>query len=232
MGLDRAAMRLQFAVGRVVRALAHHMRQHRPPAEGQHRLGAVGQQRQHGPAGALAGLVDVDMRVGLVAGDHRAAFGHAVVEVGVHVECHADRHAGRDGADAAQQFAFAVLVGLRHHRAVQVQQHRVAALGHGRADALGDVLEGGVVHQAAGMGRGGDGHVVVGAGGFGQIDEGGDGRSGAAVGRDRGFALGRQVGAGGKPRQRRGHRREGVRFMLHLGDDELHGSGSFGLVRP
>ena len=223
LGLHLAAAGLQFAVGRVVRALAHHMRQHRLAAPGHRRAAPVGQQRQHRAAGALAGFIHVDVRVGLVAGDHRAVLADGVVQVGVHVQRHADRHRGIDGADAAQQLALAVVVGLRDHRAVQVEQHRVAALRHRGADALGDVVERGVVHRPAGRGGGGDRHGVLGARRFSQVDEGGDGRARVAVGCHRGGAFGRHVGAGGKTRQRRGHRREGVGLVLHLRDDKFHG---------
>ena len=63
----------------------------------------------------------------------------------MHVERHADRHAGRDAAQPRQQFALAVVVALGDHRAVQVEQHRVAAGGHRVADPAGHVLEGGIV---------------------------------------------------------------------------------------
>ena len=127
------------------------------------------------------------------------------VPIGVALDMHTNLYDAM-GADAAQQLTFAVVVGLGDHRAVQVEQHRVAALGYRGADAVGDGLEGGVIDRPAGAGRRGDGHGVLGAGGFGQVDEGGDGRAGATVGRHRGSAFGRHGGAGGKPRQRRGHR--------------------------
>jgi hypothetical protein len=106
--LHLAAARLQLAVRLVVGALAHHVRQHRLAAPGHHRLGLPGSAPARA-AGAQAGLVHVDVRIGLVAGDHRA-LRRCVVEVGVHVQRDADGHRGRDGADAAQQLALAVLV--------------------------------------------------------------------------------------------------------------------------
>jgi hypothetical protein len=111
---------------------------------------------------------------------------------------------------------------LRHHRAMQVQQHGVAALRHGVADAAGDVLEGGVFHRPARPGAGSDRQRVGGAGLLGEFDEGRQRRAGAAVGGDRRLAFGRQPAAGGESRQRRRYRRVGVGLMLHLCDDELH----------
>ena len=166
------------------------MRQHRPPAKGHRRRGLAGQHLEQRTAGAQSSLVDVDMRVGLVAGDHVAVLGQAVVQVGVHVERDADRHGG-DLAQTAQQLAFAVLVGPGHHRAVQVEQHAIATLGHCVANALDDVLEGRVFHRTAGRGVGGDRHHVVGASGFGELDEGGDRRAGATVGSNGCVAFGR-----------------------------------------
>ena len=69
----------------------------------------------------------------------------------------------------------------RHHRAVQVEQDAVAAARDGVADAAGDVLEGGVVDRAARPGRGGDRDHDLGAGGVGELDEGGERRAGARV---------------------------------------------------
>ena len=164
----------------------------------------------------------VDVRVGLVAGDHGRIAGEAVVEVGVHVERHADRHVGGDGADASQQLAFTVFVGLRHHRAVQVEQDAVATGGHRIADPAGDVLERGVLDRAARPGRRGDRDRDLGSGGVGELDERGDRRAGAGIGGARRVAFRRGAAADSKTRERRRHRRVGVRLVLHLGDDELH----------
>ena len=181
------------------------MRQHRAPAPSHGRVGLPRQHRQHRPAGTLAGLVHIHMRIGLVAGDHRAVQAHRVVQVGVHVQRHADGHIG-DGAQPAQQLALTVIEALRDHRAMQVQQHRIAAGGHCRADAAGDMLKRGIVHRPAGPGRSGNRHGVVSACGFGQIDKGGYRRAGVPVCRHRRCTLGRLIRASGKARQRRGHR--------------------------
>jgi hypothetical protein len=66
---------------------------------------------------------------------------------------------GRDGPDAPQQFAFAVVVAARDHRAVQVQQdpsqprHRID-------DAAGDVLEGDVLDRPARPGTAAIGRTI------------------------------------------------------------------------
>ena len=69
-GLHRLAARLQRAVGLVGRALAHHVRQHRHVAPGGGRLAPRPLiMRDQRSAGAPAGAVHVDVRIGLVAGD-------------------------------------------------------------------------------------------------------------------------------------------------------------------
>ena len=60
-------------------------------------------------AGAPAGVVHVDMRIGLVAGDDVGMLDHLRVEVGMHVVADGDRRLRVDGADAREQRAFAVL---------------------------------------------------------------------------------------------------------------------------
>jgi hypothetical protein len=138
--LDLAAAGLQLAVGRVVAALAHHVRQHRALAPGHGRPRAAGQLRQDGAPGAQAGLEHVDMRVGLVAGDHGRVLGHGRVQVGVHVQRHADGHLVPSmRAHAAQQFAFAVLDGSASpwRRAGPAAPRR--SPGHRLADAPADV---------------------------------------------------------------------------------------------
>ena len=148
--LIAAHARLQFLVRVVVRALAHDMRQHRHIAPGHHRPHLAAHRLHEDFAGALGGVVGVDMRVGAVAGDDRRVGDHRLVEVGVHVVGDRDRGFRVDRADAAQQFALAVFEALGDHRAVQVEHDAVeAAFGDGVADDPGDVLVGGVIDRAA-----------------------------------------------------------------------------------
>ncbi len=101
---------------------------------------ALAQEAVEQRGGAAAGRRHVDMRVGAVA-DHRARVAHHLRRhVGVVVEAGDDRDPIADeSADAAQQFALAVLVMLGHHRAVQVE-----------IDAVDRGLRGEVVEDGAG----------------------------------------------------------------------------------
>jgi hypothetical protein len=83
---------------------------------------AVLQQAVEQLGGAAAGRRHVDMRIGAVA-DHRTCVAHHLRgQVGVVVEAGDDRHPVPDQrADAAQQLAFAILVMLGDHRAMQVE---------------------------------------------------------------------------------------------------------------
>ena len=66
------------------------------------------------------------------------------------MEVQGDRHgeAGRDLAYAPQQLAFSVEHVLGHHRAVQIEQGRVAAAGHGVAHESGHPLVGILAHRS------------------------------------------------------------------------------------
>ena len=130
------------------------------------------------------------MRVGAVAGDDRRVVDDRVVEVGVHVERHGDRRVGIDRADAAQEFALAVLEALGHHRAVQVEHDAVeTALSDGVADDAGDVLEGGILDRAARRRAGGDRQDHLRPFALGEIEIGAEPRAGAAIGPDRRLAI-------------------------------------------
>ena len=105
-------------------------------------------------AGALRGLVGVDMRIGAVAGDHRRVVDHRRRRGWRACRGDRDRRLRIDRADAAQEFALAVLQALGDHRAVQVEHDAVeAALRDGLADAVGDVLEGRVLDRARSAAR-------------------------------------------------------------------------------
>ena len=119
--LPRGAHRLQVLVGRLMRALRHHVRQHRRIAPGGGRAHLAAHHAQQGTRRAFGGLPLVDMRIGLIAGDDLRIADHRVEDVGVHVVGDADRRVRIDGADAAQQFALAVIEPLGDHGAVQVE---------------------------------------------------------------------------------------------------------------
>ena len=122
-------------------------------------------------AGAARGVGHVDMRVGAVAGDDRGALDHRVGHLGVEIERDRDRHVGGDLADAVQQLAFAVVVVLGDHGAVQGQQDGVAALLDLVDDRRRHLLVGGLGDQARGMGGRGHRHGEFGARLAGDLDE-------------------------------------------------------------
>ena len=69
---------------------------------------------------------DVGVRVLLEGHQHVGVVHHRLAQVVVRVELGADHHLGPDdGAHALQQVAFAVVVAVGHHRAVQAEQHHV-----------------------------------------------------------------------------------------------------------
>ena len=149
-------------------------------APGHRRARLAREQGEQGAAGAQPGLVHVDVRVGLVAGDHGGVAGAAVVQVGVHVERDADRHVGGDGADAPQQLAFAVVVRLRVTiapcRSSRTPSQPAATASQMRPAMCSKAASStGPLGQAAG----GDRDHDLGAGGIGELDEGGDRRAGA-----------------------------------------------------
>ena len=76
----------------------------------------------------------------------------AVGHLGVEIERDGDRHVGRDLADAVQQLAFAVVVVLGDHGAVQGEQDGVAALLDLVDDRRRHLLVGGLGDQAGGVG--------------------------------------------------------------------------------
>jgi hypothetical protein len=94
------------------------------------------------------------VRIGAIAGDDRGAPDHGVGHLGVEIEGDRDRHVGRDLADAVQKLAFAVVVMLGHHGAVQGEQHGITAGPDLVDDRCGHLLVGRLGHQARGMRRG------------------------------------------------------------------------------
>jgi len=129
--------RLQRRVRVVIGALAHDMRQHRPVAPRHGRAHLALHHAEERLAGAHPGLVIVDMRIGLIAGQDIGVGDDLGIEVGVHVERHGDRGFRRDLAQPREQSPLAILEMLGHHRAVKIEEDRIAALGDGAADRLG-----------------------------------------------------------------------------------------------
>ncbi len=202
------------------------MGQHGPIAPG-HGGAELAFQRpgQHTP-GAQAGFAHIDMGIGAITGQHRAIFHHGRVQIAVHVQGDGDGKIGRDGADAAQQLALAVVEAFRHHGAVQVQHGGIAAGRHRIHDVSRHGFEGVVRYRAGGAGIGGDGGCHLPAFLFADGEKGIDAGAGAAKGAGHAFAPGQRAPAARETRQRCRHRREGVGFVLHHGDDDLHASSS------
>ena len=107
-----------------MRALRHHVRQHRRGAPGGGGRSFAARDAEQGAGGALGGLALVDMRIGLVAGDDLRVVHHRGENIGVHVVGDAERRVRVDGADAGEKFALAVVEALGDHGAVQVQLMR------------------------------------------------------------------------------------------------------------
>ena len=107
-------------------------------------------------AGLIADLAHVDMRIGLEGDDDVGEFAHLPGDIGVRVERDGDRHGSADhGAQAAQQFAFAVLAEVGHHRAVQAEQDAVEFFAPGGSDQrVAQPVERSARHLAARTGRG------------------------------------------------------------------------------
>ena len=147
------------------------------------------------------------------------ALDHGVGHLGVEIERDGDRHVGRDLADAIQQLAFAVVVMLGDHGAVQGEQHGVAALLHLVDDGRRHLLIGGLGHQARRMSRCRHRHGELRTRLARHLDEAAERGVGAF-----GFLDGRRAGqcAGAGKRLDGGReRREGIGLVHHHRHDEL-----------
>ena len=163
--------------------------------------------------------MDVDMRIGVIAGDHGRMTHDVVVDIGVHVEGYADRRDGIDGTDAPQQFALTVFMRSGDHRAMQIEQDAVpAALAHGGQDGRHDLLIGVVFNRAARVGIAGDRHLQFGTLGLRKLDETGQGAAGAAMRRNGRIAHQHRRAITEEALDRRGHRGKGIGLVLeHCG---------------
>ena len=133
--------------------------EHRPPRNDGLRA-HLALHRAFEQMGALPGaFVLVDMRIGAEGNQGAGIVGHGLRHVGVQVERHDDRHVGPEpSAQARQQLALAILVGVDDHRAMQVQQDavdRTLTLDR-REDHAADLLEGVIGHGARRIGVGRD----------------------------------------------------------------------------
>ena len=191
----------------------------RPVAPDHLRLDFARQRAHQGAPGAACGIGHVDVGIGAIAGNDRGAVDHGVCHLGVEIERHCNRHVGCDLADAVQQFAFAVVIVFRHHRAVQGEQHGIAALLDLVDDGRRHLLVGGLGDEARGIGAGGHRHGEFGAGLARYLDESTEGGVGA-------FELLDGKGAGKIRRAGKGgdwgwQGRERVRLVHHHCDYEL-----------
>ena len=157
--------------GRVDQRAAHD----RPVAPHHLRLDLAGQHAHQRAAGAAGGVGHVDVGIGAVAGHDRGALDHGVGHLGVEIERDRDRHVGGDLADAVQQLAFAVVVVLGDHGAVQGEQDGVAALPDLVDDRRRHLLVGGLGDEARGMGGGRHRHGEFRPGLAGHLDEAAEG---------------------------------------------------------
>ena len=189
-------------------------------------------QQAHGLA---AGEGHVDMGVGAKRNERIDPLGHRCGEVAMRIEADGERQGRGDGADAAEEFAFAVGETVDDHGAVKVEIEpvdRAGIEGGGEvgADHGGDALEGFVLHGAGGGGGGPGEGDEGGAGTCRGGDGAGDGprrgaecgNKGGAAGEGGGFAGGEEVGIGG------GQGGEGVAFVKEAADGnaQRHDGGS------
>ena len=207
--------------GRARRRMHIHVRHERQGMPGGRRGRAV-----HGLEQRLArphaGLVHVDMRIGAVAGECRRQQRQVARQVGVEVERDRNRQVRRFGPDAAQQLALAVVEALRHHRAVEVEEERVAALPdrlqHGVGDEVENVVRRGRARMRVRRNRHGERRTLA----LGDVDIGGERIVGAAIDAHGLFAPRGPVRRTDAPEggNRGWHGREGVGLVAHQRRDE------------
>ena len=166
--------------------------------------------------GSLARLPHVHVGVGAVAGHHRGVLDHGRGHVRVEVEAHRDGQARGDRADPAQELALAVVEVLGDHGPVKREEGRVAAAADRAHDGVRHVLVGALLHVPGGMRSRRDGHHDLRARLARHLEEA------AELGvRVLELGDGGLAGEGPERRERRRHRREGVRLVHHHRDDDL-----------
>ena len=220
--LHRTATFLQRVVGPVCRALLHDVGQHRAVAPC-HRGRHFALERAHQDlAGALRGLVGVDVGIGLVAGQNGAVLDNAGIEVAMHVQRHGNGKLRCDSSDAAQQLALTVFQTLGHHGPVQVQHGGITTRLDGLHDGRNDGLEGLVLDWPGRPGVGGHRRDGLPALRVTDVQERRDAAVGAAIGLTDHLSTWQLGGAAREPRKGRGHGRKRVGFVFHHRCNDLH----------
>ena len=234
--LPARCLLLQGLVGRLMRALRHHMGKHRHIAPRHHGARLAPDRLHEKRAGAARRLRHVGVRIKVIAGDDRRKLDDVLIDIGVHVERDGDRHLRVDGTNAAQELALAILHMLGDHRAVKIEHQAVEAAFRDRIrDRLGAGLISRALHGSARRRARRDRHHDLRPDARRDIEEATHASAGAAVMRDRGFSEQGGVAFPAKPRDRRRHRREGVRLVRELRDQETHQNSLDvmpGLVQP
>ncbi len=169
-------------------------------------------------------LQHVGVRVFLEGDQHVGVLDHLRCQVAVRIKFRADHHLGPDdGAHALQQVAFAVIVAIGHHRAVQAEQHHVH--GQRRAQVGQQFLAQGFVGMARGRAAG----LRAGHHAFAQLPAAflAAQPGGPQWAREErhlvGMLAGREVAAVLEGREAGGHRPEGIGFGGEGGTEDTHG---------
>ena len=162
----------------------HRLHRGRVPVHvGEHRQGVPRHDRVHfavqrphqDASGTFTGFIHIDMRIGPVTGYNRCIVDDRCRQVGVEIECHGDRQVRRRGADAGQQIPFAIVMLLRHHRAVKVEKQRIAALFDRFDDRFGAELDDRARCRSTGVGVRGNRKDQLGPFFLCNVDKGRDG---------------------------------------------------------
>ena len=134
-----------------------------------------------------AGLVEVDVRVRVVADQGVGLLDHPGRDRGVKVQRRDERNGGADGlADRGEELALAVRRVLEHHRAVEREEHAVDGPGRGQPleERVPHVIEGRPRHRPRRDRVGRDRRDHLDAGGFQHVEEAAHLGPGAAEARD------------------------------------------------
>ena len=127
VGLHVLGERENVAGWPVFGCVAHDRRQQRLPAPGHDGLHGAVECSDQDPPCLHAGLVHVDVRVGLVAGNDCCVVDQGAGQVRVIVERHRNGHVRCDAANALDDFPFSIVAVVDYHRAMQIEHDGVAA---------------------------------------------------------------------------------------------------------
>ena len=204
----------------VFRRVTHDRGQKRLPSPRHDRLDHAVERADENASREHARLVHVDVRIGLVAGDHGGVVDQRAGQVGVIVERDRDRHLRRDAAQALHDLAFGVVAILDHHGAVQIEEDGIAPRSHRVFQRLYQRLEGRPRRLVRGPRFGRDRRHDLGLLAPREIEVRGHRRIGALEAGTRFLAV-RGTFAVPERGQWRGKRRERVGLVLDEADDEL-----------